>query len=1334
MKGTDMIIKSWRYCLGLCVALMAAWGFGAVTTMPEIVSHRGESLDRPENTMAAFQLAFERGVDGVECDVYATTDGVPVIIHDATTGRTDGSGSGNGLSVTGSTWDQLKDVQVGKFGSWVNTEWATQTIPKFEDYLALLSLNTTTRCVVELKGNGANNLVANVVAAIQAQPLATKDRVVFIAFDASLIRAVRTALPDYPAWLLLSNVSDSGATIISKLQACQATGVDIHYQAASCGNPAEIATVKGAGYFFAVWTCDDTATAWTLAENGVESITTNKGKVTKDFIAQKMAEQTSFDEMVDETLPAGLSAVDVGAYAQEGLVGHFDGIRNVGADLPHDTTSRTWKNLVAVGPDAAFYYKNAVTENGYWNAKGFYFPDNVCARLTGGIALGSHPTVQLAVDINIPSQTAGKGCYKCLFHSGENSGTYNDNPSLFLDHTQGNNTDLAHTLKLKADTFADSNNSASPRPTLTLPDTFTYATFILGNDKNYLFADTDPGTGFARNVTKEYGAIPFSWGGVPYDALRMLKGTYYSVRMYNRNLTATELVWNRLLDDIRFRGLVTNGCVTVESNRAGLDGTEKSGIYFVNGSHTFTAPETATAGGNTYACTGYKLEYWNAEKKIWVFDSNSTERQFDYTRCSAISGARVTWNWKLTDGVKKYDADDYVQAGLLLNFDGIRNAGLDAGHDAAATVWKNLGSLGGVNDAALTVLNADLPGAWSEIGYNFKGGDYFALGGVVTIGHQATTQVAADFNESLVPAGPKWPHFFGHPSDRFNIYVSRNGSDSVTERGDMVNFKVDATTGFNSQNRSLLQPWDGRLINAVLDYNRSGISSTATLSWKNGTYKADVGTEAYCIGAAGGDDSAKRERLLAGRIYAVRLYDRPLTAAELQHNLEVDHARFYGTAGRSTETDLVEVRSELPEIALDGLGCYLIRGTGSKTFTAPETVTIGTRTYTCAGYRTETWNATGRTWVSPVTTSGATTCTVSGTTDAANRRITWIWTLTKGLRTAADYDVFDYVQQGLVCHYDGIRNFGASNDHITKGMFWRDLAYSANNLLAASNKCHAAWIENGYRFDTAQGSIMRMREAISLGQTCSIQSVLSVSTSAQTKDYPTYFGAPGSDNDHGMFTRGSGNTLEWKADNWCYTTRAKLANWQGLYITGIVTSDKVYLVQGTALDYSVANTKHGSIDNQRWSIGGPSREDDPAQIARRCLTGDFFAQRFYNRALTEEELAQNRKVDEIRFRDNFADYRNVVIVSEQPFEDATAAGSVPDGEYEVIGDWTFTADMLVADGKRYIPTYRLETWDGSEWVNPTTVFSDRYTHTAGATPVRLTWVWVCCRGSMITIK
>lgn len=39
-------------------AVAAALPLFADITMPEVVSHRGESNDRPENSMAAFRLAF----------------------------------------------------------------------------------------------------------------------------------------------------------------------------------------------------------------------------------------------------------------------------------------------------------------------------------------------------------------------------------------------------------------------------------------------------------------------------------------------------------------------------------------------------------------------------------------------------------------------------------------------------------------------------------------------------------------------------------------------------------------------------------------------------------------------------------------------------------------------------------------------------------------------------------------------------------------------------------------------------------------------------------------------------------------------------------------------------------------------------------------------------------------------------------------------------------------------------------------------------------------------------------------------------------------------------
>ena len=61
--GAAAFMKVALVAAAICMAATSAF---ADIAMPHIVSHRGESQDRPENTMAAFRLAFERGVDGVE--------------------------------------------------------------------------------------------------------------------------------------------------------------------------------------------------------------------------------------------------------------------------------------------------------------------------------------------------------------------------------------------------------------------------------------------------------------------------------------------------------------------------------------------------------------------------------------------------------------------------------------------------------------------------------------------------------------------------------------------------------------------------------------------------------------------------------------------------------------------------------------------------------------------------------------------------------------------------------------------------------------------------------------------------------------------------------------------------------------------------------------------------------------------------------------------------------------------------------------------------------------------------------------------------------------------
>lgn len=55
-----------------------------------ITAHRGDSANAPENTMAAFELAWENQADIIEIDVRQTGDGEYVIIHDENLRRTTG--------------------------------------------------------------------------------------------------------------------------------------------------------------------------------------------------------------------------------------------------------------------------------------------------------------------------------------------------------------------------------------------------------------------------------------------------------------------------------------------------------------------------------------------------------------------------------------------------------------------------------------------------------------------------------------------------------------------------------------------------------------------------------------------------------------------------------------------------------------------------------------------------------------------------------------------------------------------------------------------------------------------------------------------------------------------------------------------------------------------------------------------------------------------------------------------------------------------------------------------------------------------------------------------
>lgn len=74
-----------------------------------VVAHRGASAYKPENTLSAFGLALDFGVDAIEMDVRVTRDGKAIIMHDDTVDRTtNGSGRVDEL-----TWDYVSGLKVG---------------------------------------------------------------------------------------------------------------------------------------------------------------------------------------------------------------------------------------------------------------------------------------------------------------------------------------------------------------------------------------------------------------------------------------------------------------------------------------------------------------------------------------------------------------------------------------------------------------------------------------------------------------------------------------------------------------------------------------------------------------------------------------------------------------------------------------------------------------------------------------------------------------------------------------------------------------------------------------------------------------------------------------------------------------------------------------------------------------------------------------------------------------------------------------------------------------------------------------------------------------------
>ncbi len=700
----------------------------------------------------------------------------------------------------------------------------------------------------------------------------------------------------------------------------------------------------------------------------------------------------------------------------------------------------------------------------------------------------------------------------------------------------------------------------------------------------------------------------------------------------------------------------------------------------------------------------------------------------------------------MADAVRVYDVDDYVQDGLVLHFDGIRNAGATALHDPNATTWVNLGSGGSVNDATLKEKeSSDAPmgasaGSWCDKGYTFNALNYFEIGGEVSLGKAVTVQMATKYDYSAVTnafngKGLNWPVFFGaidRNADDFVIF-----GDKITESTPQrLRFKFYNNNGTSPTESypDVAQSWNGLALSAIYDGNnkRMSLSPTYRCEWKqNDWYHNNISdkTTHFAIGTGQSTSAEQKKRMLVGNVYSVKLYDRVLSEEELDWNQTIDDQRYRMENPPSLDDVnivLLPGNLDLGERITDYIGKYKV--SGSHTFTAPESVRKGDyQVWRPTGYTIETWD--GSSWGAAVTNSGASYTA----TDAGKVRLTWIWTLTDEIAFLGSYNVGDYVQDGLVLHFDGIRNAGADAPHDNERHTWKNLVAGQPDATFSSND-YGYWKGgNAFYFEGyGRNCYAQLDAAVTLSPNLTIQLVTDIDTaemkgaSGDKNRWPSYFHT-GDSSDLGLY----GDAVDYNTPTWIKfksqgSNRPNVNNWGGKYVTAILDGSVGYLTETANYANRVSNAGNGfgSI-SKRYCWGGS------AHNASRAIKGAYHAVRVYTTALSEDQLARNMAIDEARFRSQ------ITLVNGEIGETGTCGeSSLPGGAYNIqTGSWTFAAEPKSVDGRTYKPHLTVETLTDGEWVQTAKLWTDSYTvdkAALGSSRIRLTWTWEIRPGLIIS--
>jgi glycerophosphoryl diester phosphodiesterase len=245
-------------------------------TKPLIIAHRGASALAPENTRAAFRLAVEGGAEGIEFDVQAARDGVPVVIHDFDLKRL----AGRAGRVSDHASAELRNFDVG---SWFNLKnprraderFAAERIPTFVELLDFLA-DFKGLLYVELKCAASDfaPLVETVCQTIRASEFLPQIRLK--SFNLEAIRHAKRIFPEIRTVALfepkIGALVRGKAHLVETAETAAADELSLHY---SLATPKMMRLAAAKNFPVAIWTVDNPMWIGRARNLGVEAVITN---------------------------------------------------------------------------------------------------------------------------------------------------------------------------------------------------------------------------------------------------------------------------------------------------------------------------------------------------------------------------------------------------------------------------------------------------------------------------------------------------------------------------------------------------------------------------------------------------------------------------------------------------------------------------------------------------------------------------------------------------------------------------------------------------------------------------------------------------------------------------------------------------------------------------------------------------------------------------------------------------------------------------------------------------------------------------------------------------